>query len=131
MYLFDTDVLSNLMARVPSSRLQEKIGTVPMNEQFTSSITLGELTYGAHKKRSKRRLKMINRVIAHLPILPYDADAAMKFSKIKADLESAGRTIGDSDTQIAAIALVHGLTVVTGNVKHFQRVEELQVENWL
>ena len=132
MYLFDTDTLSNLMKRSPSSRLVRLMQSLPAGEQFTSSITLGELIYGARKKGSQRLLKQIQHLVnASLPVLPFDADAARQYGEIRANLESRGISIGDSDIRIASIALVQGLTVVTGNLRHFQRVPNLNVQNWL
>ena len=132
MYLFDTDVLSNLIRRSPSSKLTAKVYSTPVQSQFTSSITLGELMYGARKKGSDRLLMQVEQLVtANLPILPFDADAAARYGEIRADLERRGTPIGDADLRIAAIALVRGLVVVTGNTKHFGRVHDLPVENWL
>ena len=131
MYMFDTDTLSNLMKRTPSQQLLANIHVVPVDEQFTSSITLGEMTYGAKKKSSPRLLIEIRRIMAHLEILPFDAAAATRYGEVRAELESRGVQIGDADTRIAAIALVRGLTVVTNNVRHFRRVPGLVVQNWL
>lgn len=131
MYLFDTDVLSNLMRRSPSSKLAAKAGSTPVESQFTSSITLGELMYGARKKGSDRLLRQVELVTANLPILPFDADAAARYGEFRADLERRGTPIGDADLRIAAIALVRGSVVVTGNTRHFDRVQDLPVENWL
>lgn len=131
MYLFDTNILSDLMKRTPTPGLQAKIRTVPVEQQFTSSITLGELDYGARKKGSARLLKEVRQVMANLRILPFDASAAAVYGRVRAELEAAGNQIGEADTRIAAIALSHGLTVVTGNVRHFGRVPDLPIENWL
>ena len=131
MYMLDTDILSALMRRTPSPELQEKIRTVSVEEQFTSSITLGELIYGARKKSSERLLSQVRRMVAHLQILPFDASAAAMYGRIRAELEAAGNPIGEADTRIAAIALDRGMTVVTGNVRHFDRVRDLLVERWL
>ena len=130
MYLLDTDILSDLMKRTPSPGLQAKVRSVPAGEQFTSSITLGELIHGARKKRSARLLKEVDQIMANMEILPFDASAATVYGKVRAELEAAGSRIGEADTRIAAIALDHGLIVVTGNVRHFGRVRELPVENW-
>ena len=132
MYLFDTDVLSNLMKRSPSHDLLKRAGSVPVGSQFTSSITLGELVYGARRRRSENLMEKIEeRVAAKLPILPFDAEAARRYGELRADLERQGTPIGDADIRIAAIALVRRLIVVTGNVGHFQRIPHLSVENWL
>ncbi len=132
MYLFDTDILSNLMKRTPPRELLDKVRSVPADQQFTSSITLGELTYGAKKKVSARLEKKIREhVTQNLPILPYDAEAATRYGDIRASMERRGRQTGDSDLKIASIALVRGLIVVTGNVRHFRLVPGLSFENWL
>ena len=133
MYLLDTDVLSNLMKRVPAGALVARLARVAPEEQFTSSVTLGELLYGAH--RSERSATLLDRIEAvipvDLPVLPFDAAAARRYGEIRAELESRGASIGDANVRIAAIALVHGLRVVTGNERHFRRIPGLEVENWL
>ena len=109
MYLFDTDILSDLMKRTPSPELQAKLRSVPAEEQFTSSITLGELIHGARKKGSEKLLREVRRIVANLQILPFDASAADVYGKVRAELEAAGSQIGEADTRIAAIALDHGI----------------------
>lgn len=133
MYLLDTDVLSNLMKRAPASSLVTRLARVQPEEQFTSSVTLGELLYGAH--RSSRIAALLQRIeetlVAELPVLPFDAAAARRYGELRAELERRGTSIGDADTRVAAIALSRGLAVVTGNERHFRQVPDLAVENWL
>lgn len=134
MYLLDTDILSNLMKRSPSSTLLAKTARVPPDQQFTSSITFGELVYGAHrlKERTAILLERIEEaLLPNLPVLPFDASAARCYGEIRADLERRGTPIGDADMRIAAIALSQDLKVVTGNERYFQRVPNLVIENWL
>lgn len=132
MYLLDTDILSNLMKRTPSGSLKTRMASVPASSQFTSSITLGELVFGAKKKGSGRLMQKVEqRVVSVLPVLPFDADAARRYGEVRAELERRGTPIGDADLRIASIALARGLIVVTGNVKHFERVPDLTVQNWL
>ncbi|MBI3979310.1 MAG: virulence-associated protein [Chloroflexi bacterium] len=69
--------------------------------------------------------------MASLIVLPFDVAAAGRCGQIRAHLERQGTLIGDADLRIAAIALVHDLAVVTGNVRHFQRIPGLAVQNWL
>lgn len=64
-------------------------------------------------------------------VLPFGTVAAKLYGSLRADLERRGTPIGDADTRIAAIAMINDLTVVTGNVRHFQRISGLAVENWL
>ncbi len=133
MYLLDTDILSNLMRRVPPSYLISRLARVPPGEQFTSSVTLGELVYGA--LRSDRAAVLLERievvVPTELPVLPFDAAAARRYGEVRADLKRKGTPIGDADLRIAAIALSRGLTVVTANERHFGRIVDLPVENWM
>ena len=132
MYLFDTDILSNLMKKSPSRNLQAHINSTSVGSQFTSSVTLGELIYGARRRNSRKLLARIEQLVTEkLPILPFDSDAAVWYGKVRAELESRGAPIGDADMRIAAIALARELTVVTGNTKHFQRISGLTVVNWL
>ncbi len=134
MYLLDTDILSNLMKRTPSSVLVAKVARVPPEEQFTSSITLGELVYGAHRLRERTAVlmeKIEDALLPNLPVLSFVTAAARRYGEIRADLERLGTPIGDADMRIAAIALSHGLRVVTDNERHFRRVPELEIENWL
>lgn len=134
MYLLDTDVLSNLMKRSPSSALVARVARVPPEKQFTSSITLGELVYGAHRLRERTAIlmqKIEDTLLPNLPVLAFDTAAARRYGAIRADLERLGTPIGDADMRIAAIALSRGLKVVTGNERHFRRVLDLETENWL
>ena len=134
MYLLDTDILSNLLKRLPSAALIAKLESVLPEHQFTSSITLGELIYGAHRLQSGTGslLERLERVLTpNLPVLPFDEAAARRYGEVRAGLERRGLPTGDTDLRIGAIALAHGLTVVTGNVRHFERIPGLLVENWL
>ena len=133
MYLLDTDVLGNLIKRSPADSLVSRLARVAPEEQFTSGVTLGELLYGAH--RSARAAVLLERIEAVIPVdlsvLPFDAAAARRYGEVRAALENDGTPIGDADTRIAAIALTHGLRIVTGNERRFRRVPNLEVENWL
>ena len=134
MYLLDTDILSNLMKRTPSSALVARVARVPPEHQFTSSITLGELVYGAHRLRERTAIlleRIEDTLLPNLPVLPFDTSAARRYGEIRAELEQRGTPIGDADVRIAAIALAHGLKVVTGNQRHLRQVPGLETENWL
>ncbi|MCX5999784.1 MAG: type II toxin-antitoxin system VapC family toxin [Chloroflexi bacterium] len=134
MYLLDTDILSNLLKRAPSTTLIAKLASVPVDRQFTSSVTLGELIYGAYRLRTRTAylLEQVERVLVpNLPVLPFDVAAARQYGELRAGLERHGTLLGDADLRIGAIALARGLTVVTGNVQHFRRIPGLSVENWL
>jgi predicted nucleic acid-binding protein len=98
-------------------------------EQYTSAVTLGELYKAAYRSRERdRHLENIEqRVLPALTVLPYERSAARVFGRIRADLEERGAVLPDADLQIAAIALYHGLELVTGN----QRIPGLRVNRAL
>ena len=133
MFLFDTDTLSQVLKRVPSSTLLARLATVPPEQQFTSAITVGEMVYGAYRSPSPEPLlrQLEERVWPNVRVLPFDRPAAETYGRLRAELERAGTPLSEPDLRIASIALTHDLIVVTGNVRHFGRVSGLRVENWL
>ena len=134
MYLLDTDILSNLLKRIPSVSLITKLASIPPEQQFTSSITLGELIYGAYRLGPLASIlieRLEKTLLPNLPVLPFDVKVAYRYGEIRVEVEQQGLPTGDADLRIASIALVRDLTVVTGNVRHFHRVSGLNVENWL
>ncbi len=132
-YLLDTDTLSALTRPAPSPALLMRMATTAPEDRTTSSVTLAELLFGAHRtgSRSAEYLSRIRGALPATPFVPFDDSAAEEYGRLRAHLEGRGTPIGHEDTQIAAIALANDLTVVTGNVRHFERVPGLTVENWL
>ncbi|HET7485816.1 MAG TPA: PIN domain-containing protein [Solirubrobacterales bacterium] len=132
MYCFDTDVLSATMRREPPLSLIRRLAQVPAPEQFTTAITMGELIYGASRRDSAKLGRQVRELIrGALTVLPFDESAAEVYGPLRARLEAAGQRLDEPDTRIASIALSRDLTLVTGNVRHFARVPDLRVENWL
>lgn len=128
-YLFDTDAISEVLRPRPLSRYLEWLQAVPREDQYASAITVGELFKGAYRSRAKERhLKNIEaRVLPALTLLPYDVATARVFGKVRAQLEESGRILPDADLHIAATALYHNLELVTGNLRHFERIPDLQL----
>ncbi len=132
MYCFDTDTLSAVIRRKPPLHLIRRLAQIPPADQATTTITLGELLYGAAKRDSERLTRQVREVVSiATTVLPFDSAAAEVYGPLRARLESEGRRLEEPDLRIASIALSRGLTVVTGNVRHFARVPDLAVENWL
>lgn len=128
-YLFDTDAISEVLKPRPAPAYLEWLRTVAREDQFASAVSLGELFKGAYRSQaSERHLTNIReRVLTALTALPFDADVAQIFGEISARLERSGQRLADADLQIAATALHHRLVLVTGNVRHFERVPDLQL----
>jgi predicted nucleic acid-binding protein len=132
VYCFDTDILSAVLRRDPPLQLIRRIAQARPEEQFTTSVTLGELLYGVSKRGSPNLAVRVRDLIAAAAgVLPFDVGAAEVYGPLRASLESEGRGLDEPDLRIASIALSRGLTLITGNVRHFSRVPDLRVENWL
>jgi tRNA(fMet)-specific endonuclease VapC len=97
-----------------------------------STIVLTELLHGAAKSaRPEHHRREVERFAARLEVLPFDAEAAWHAAEIRADLERKGSPIGAYDVLIAGHARSRGLTVITGNLAEFNRVDGLRSEDWL
>lgn len=131
MYCIDTDVLSAATKGNPPIALIRKFGTVPTSRQFTTAINLGEMLFGATKARRPGLAKEIRQMVKYMTVLPFDTDAAELYATLRADLETAGQTLHEADLRVASVALARNLIMVTGNVRHFERIPGLSVENWL
>ena len=134
MYLLDTDTLSNLFRPVPSTALIARLASIPSEQQFTSSITVGELFYGAYRLGTSGAslLERIEDILSrNRRVISFDAASARRYGEVRVELERRGTPLPDADLRIAAIAFAGGLTVVTWNLRRFQRVPGLTVENWL
>ena len=94
-------------------------------------MSVGELCYGAAKaynpEEERRRVGLLIDILDEGKVTK---SSMMRFGEIKAVLEASGRRIDDADIIIASIALENGMTLVTGNTKHFERIEGLELENW-
>jgi tRNA(fMet)-specific endonuclease VapC len=101
-------------------------------ELFITSIAVAELIHGAdrslHREDNLTRLEVL---FAALTVLPFDETAGRRFGHLKAELEERGEPLDDLDLQIASIALEQDLPLATNNTKHFKRVRDLKLENWI
>lgn len=96
------------------------------------SVVVGELVYGAWRSADPaRNLATLSTFLATMASLPFDDAAAHVYGRLRQELTVRGTPIGPNDLMIAAIALAHGLIVVTDNVSEFGRVDGLAVENWM
>jgi len=126
-YLFDTDALSELLRPRPAKAFVTWLSSIPREDQYTSAVVVGELFKGAFRSsEAERHLRNIaERVLPAVTVLPYDVAVAYEFGRLRAGLEERGELLPDADIQIAATSLYHGLSLVTGNLRHFERFEGL------
>lgn len=128
-YLFDTDAISEGLRPRPAPAFVAWVQSIPRESQFVSAVTVGELFKGAYRSAARaRHLENIEkRILPAVTVLPYDVPVARVFGQVRAVLEQLGTPLGDADLQIAATAMHHGLELVTGNLRHFQRVPGLRI----
>jgi tRNA(fMet)-specific endonuclease VapC len=132
LYLMDTNVcIQYLRNRDPS--LVARIQAHPPGEIRLCSVVVGELYYGAYKSPpayQAANLALLAKFLPRFRSLPYDDASSEVFGRIRADVAARGVMLGAYDLQIAAIALVHGLTLVTHNTREFSQVPGLAIEDW-
>jgi len=133
-YLLDTNIISEPLKAVPDQRV---IDSMKINEWKTAlcSPVLHELRYGMERLPESKKKELIlayidTVIIPSLPILPYGTEAAVIHAEFRVKLEAKGQTSGYIDSQIASIAMANNLILVTRNVKDFENIEGLKVENW-
>lgn len=97
-----------------------------------SVVTLAELIHGSEKSSiPEKNLRTVEDFCSRLEVLDYGVKAAQHYGTIRSDLEKIGQPIGVNDLHIAAHARSEGLVLVTNNMKEFDRVPGLQLENWV
>ncbi|BBP44594.1 type II toxin-antitoxin system tRNA(fMet)-specific endonuclease VapC [Thiosulfativibrio zosterae] len=129
-YLLDTNICIYVIKRRPIEVLQkfnEAAGHIAI-----SSITLAELLHGVEKSQHlAKNLKAVEDFCSRLDVLNYDDKAASHYGEIRADLEKKGKPIGVNDLHIAGHARSMGAILVSNNLKEFERVEGLRLQNWI
>ena len=129
-YMIDTNIaiytLKNRPAKVRAAFKKHS------GEMCLSSVSMGELIYGAEKSaRVEHNLSIIEGLGARLKVESFDMRAAMHFGQLRAELAKSGKLIGPYDMMIAGHARALGLILVTNNQREFDRVSGLRVENWV
>jgi predicted nucleic acid-binding protein len=132
-FLFDTDAISEVLRKKPAPAYLRWLGAVPREEQFTSAVVVAELFKGAFRsERAAFHVENIeSRILPNVTVLPFDVAVARAYGEIEATLRRVGRPLADADLLIAATAVHHGLELVTGNLRHFERVPGLVVNRIL
>jgi len=133
IYMLDTNICICLLnRRVGYEKILARIDGLAYQQLVISSVTLAELKYGIAKsvKKEANRTKL-QYFLYQFECLPFDTDATSCYGDIRTQLESSGTPIGPLDTLIAAHALSLGAAIVTNNVREFERVQGLAVENWI
>lgn len=133
-YLLDTGIVSSPASKIPNPEIVKRLGT-HAQECAIAAPVWHELTFGssrlpAGKRRDALEAYLRDVVQASFPILPYDEASAAWHGAERARLEASGRPAPYADGQIAAVAHVNGLVLVTLNVADFSRFKDLELQDW-
>ncbi len=130
-YLLDTNTCIYLIKKRPPEVLERFRQQSPQDVAI-STITLFELQYGVEKSRYPQRSKAaLSKFLLPLNLINLDRSSAMEAAIIRAQLEKKGLRIGPYDLLIAGLARSRGMTLVTNNIREFERIAELHLENWV
>lgn len=130
MFLLDTNVLSAL-AREPQGAVAARIEQVGESNICTSIVVAAELRYGAAKRGSERLTRQLDSILGAMDIVPFESPMDRVYADLRNTLENRGRPIGGNDLIIAAQALALEAVLVTDNLKEFEQVPRLKIENWV
>jgi len=129
-WMLDTDTLSDLI-RNPRGALAARLGTLEPDALCTSIVVASELRFGARRKGSATLIGRVEQLLDSIAVLPLDAPVDRHYADIRNAIEQQGTPIGGNDLFIAAHARSRALTLVSHNLREFQRVPDLRVEDWL
>lgn len=129
--MLDTNICSYVLRRRPAS-VKQRFDEAGPDVLAISSVVLAELLYGAARHPDGAVIRReIRDFVSRLQVLPWDEAAAEHYGDLLAGLERRGRPLGAMDLMIAAHARSRGATLVSNDVRHFERVEGLLVANWV
>ena len=130
-YLLDTNICIYIIKRRPIEVL-DRFKQHSLLDVAISTITLFELQFGVEKSQYRKRAQSaLEKFLQPLTVLVHDCSAAVEAAVIRGQLEKRGTPIGPYDLLIAGLAKSLNLILVTNNSKEFERIEGLQVENWV
>ena len=130
VYMLDTNIVSDLV-RNPKGKVYRRIKQEGESTICTSIIVAAELRFGAQKKQSTLLSERLENILKSIVVMAFDEPADQSYGLIRQQLQQQGQLIGPNDLLIAAHALSLNLVLVTNNVDEFERVQGLQVEDWL
>ncbi len=130
LHALDANTCIDLL-RGHSPRMAARLFEISPEQVALPSMVYAELLLGvALSADPPRNRRLVERLVAPLRILDFDAAAAVAYANIRAELQAGGACIGPNDLVIAATALAHQALLVTANLREFRRVPGLRVENW-
>ena len=131
LYLLDTDIASNII-KSRSVGVEAKLASIPPESVAISAVTQAELLYGLKRLPLNHPLQpIVLHFLRIVKVLPWPPEAAGYYAEIRHQLLSTGQPIGEMDMMIAAHALALDATLVTNNMRHYERIAlQVRIENW-
>jgi tRNA(fMet)-specific endonuclease VapC len=130
MFCLDTNIIVFFLKNQYSNLTTKILQEIELQNVATNSVVCCELLFYSYKNKATKSLELRQEFLKLLPIFDLNYQAANHFAEQKAVLEKTGQKIDDIDLQIASICLANDLTLVTNNTKHFERIEDLKLEDW-
>jgi len=131
MHMLDTNICIYIIKKRPQAVLR-RFESLDSGQLCISAVTLAELQYGVEGSSSRRsNQSILDEFVARLRVLSWEEEAARQYGKLRSHLEEKGTPIGTMDLMIAAHALSQDCTLATNNLREFERVPDLEVENWV
>jgi tRNA(fMet)-specific endonuclease VapC len=133
--VLDSDIFSEILKGRNATVLARERALLAENKHYAlTAVTVMEVVRGLQKIGAEERIQALLHHLHAINVLPLDLHSAELAGRIWGDLERTGQTIGVADPMVAAIALHHGATLVSGNIEHYQRIRNLgyplQLDNW-
>ncbi|WP_321777894.1 PIN domain-containing protein [Sulfurimonas sp.] len=126
-YLIDSDILIYFLKG--KKEVVERLSQIPIDNLYISRINYTELIYGAYNSsKITKNLKIIEPFLDSFKVLEFTKISSLLFAKEKARLKKNGNIIADMDLIIASIAIENDCTLISNNIKHFERVQNLELE---
>ena len=126
-YLIDSDILIYFLKG--KQEVVEKLSQIPIDDLYISRINYTELIYGVYNSsKINQNLKVIEPFLEIFTVLEFTKVSSLIFAKEKARLKKSGNIIADMDLMIASIAIENNCTLISNNMKHFERIQNLELE---
>ncbi|KIM08281.1 MAG: hypothetical protein KU38_09860 [Sulfurovum sp. FS08-3] len=126
--VIDTDTMSYYLRGVES--VKEHF-IKHQNELASTTINYAEIIYGLTKRDNKKYLPKVEMIFENIKIYDFDKKSATVFATLKVEMQTKGIIVADMDLMIASIAIANGEKIISNNIKHFSKIEKLDVESWV
>ncbi|WP_418640593.1 PIN domain-containing protein [Sulfurimonas sp. ST-27] len=126
-YLIDSDILIYFLKG--KQEVVQMLSQIPIDDLYISRINYTELIYGAYNSsKINQNLKIIEPFLENFKILEFTQASSLVFAKEKVRLKKNGNIIADMDLMIASIAIANDCTLISNNIKHFDRIQNLELK---